>query len=175
MWTGIPYHIDGTNWLATDIRIRLRVNRNYQTGYSPVNMEAAPQNNNVPMYEFSMDDLMTIRGSKSTASSVLDLIQVVPNPYYAASEYETNQLDNRIKVVNLPDECTISIYSLNGTLIRRIEKSTNTTTSVDWDLKNFNGIPIASGLYIFHVNAPGIGERVIKWYGAMRPIDLESF
>ena len=37
------------------------------------------------------------------------------------------------------------------------------------------GIPIASGLYIIHVDAPGIGEKVIKWFGTMRPIDLNTF
>jgi hypothetical protein len=45
----------------------------------------------------------------------------------------------------------------------------------DWDLKNDYGIPIASGVYIIHVDAPGIGEKVIKWFGAMRPIDLTNF
>ena len=42
-------------------------------------------------------------------------------------------------------------------------------------LKNDYGIPIASGLYIIHVNAPGIGEKIIKWFGALRPIDMDTF
>jgi len=28
---------------------------------------------------------------------------------------------------------------------------------------------------MIHVNAPGIGEKVLKWFGVLRPIDLDSF
>ena len=48
-------------------------------------------------------------------------------------------------------------------------------TSIDWDLKNQANIPIASGIYLIHITAPGIGERVIKWFGALRPVDLNAF
>jgi hypothetical protein len=48
-------------------------------------------------------------------------------------------------------------------------------TSVDWDLKNQAGIPIASGVYIIHVEVPDMGEVVLKWFGGLRPPDLESF
>lgn len=127
------------------------------------------------MYYFSLNNLAPTIGSNEVAKSALDLIQVVPNPYYASSAYETNQVDNRVKIVNLPDVCTISIYTLSGTLIRRFEKGTSDRTSIDWDLKNFRNIPISSGLYIIHVKVPGVGERIIKWFGVMRPIDLDSF
>ncbi len=110
----------------------------------------------------------------STAESSLDLINVVPNPYYAYSGYETTRLDNRIKFINLPQACTISIYSVSGTLVRKFRKD-NDLTYLDWDLKNANNIPIAGGVYICHVDVPGVGERVIKWFGVLRPIDLQNF
>ena len=127
------------------------------------------------MYNFSMDKLSPTIGDNPAARAALDLIQVVPNPYYAASNYETSQVDSRIKIVNLPDNCTVTIYALNGTLVRRLEKGTSSSTSLDWDMKNYANIPVASGLYLFHIKAPGIGERIVKWYGVMRPIDLDSF
>jgi len=34
---------------------------------------------------------------------------------------------------------------------------------------------IASGGYLIHVHAPDIGEKVVKWFGALRPVDLDSF
>ena len=37
------------------------------------------------------------------------------------------------------------------------------------------GIPIASGIYIVHIDAGEIGEKVLKWFGALRPTDLDSF
>ena len=48
-------------------------------------------------------------------------------------------------------------------------------TSIDWDLKNTFGIPVSSGLYVIHVDAKGVGEKVLKWFGVMRPIDLDTF
>jgi len=90
------------------------------------------------------------------------------------SVHETSKLDNRVKIVNLPYECTITIYDLNGTLVRQFKKS-DPTTQLDWDLKNMKNIPIASGTYIIHVNVPGTGEKVLKWFGIMRPIDLDNF
>ena len=111
----------------------------------------------------------------SVASSALDDINVVPNPYYAYSEYETSKLDNRIKITNLPQTCTITIYTVNGNIIRQFQKDDPTITSVDWDLKNTASIPVSSGISVIHVSADGIGEKVIKWMGVMRPVDLDSF
>jgi hypothetical protein len=82
--------------------------------------------------------------------------------------------------------------NINGTLIRQynVDKTgvanpsssikgedTDAQTSIDWDLKNFAGIPIAGGLYLIHVKETGgrNGERVLKWFGSMRPVDLNTF
>ena len=47
--------------------------------------------------------------------------------------------------------------------------------SVEWNLKNFKNIPISSGLYLIHVDVPDVGERVLKWFGVIRPPDLDQF
>ncbi|MFA5816426.1 MAG: hypothetical protein WC865_12480 [Bacteroidales bacterium] len=64
---------------------------------------------------------------------------------------------------------TSNIATKRGDLIRRFTKD-NSLTSIDWNLKNQYGIPIASGAYIVHIDAPGIGEKVVKWFGALRPV-----
>ena len=64
---------------------------------------------------------------------------------------------------------------LVGSLLKLLEKDDPNITSVEWGLKNEFNIPIASGLYIIHVNVPGVGQRVLKWLGVMRPIDLDTF
>ena len=69
----------------------------------------------------------------------------------------------------------MEVYTLDGTLVKILRKDNDDRTSIAWDLKNEQGITVASGLYIFHVNAPGIGEKIIKWFGVMREIDLDSF
>ena len=43
--------------------------------------------------------------------------------------------------------------------------------ALEWDLKNSKGIPVASGVYLIHIDAPGIGERMIKWFGVQRQFD----
>jgi hypothetical protein len=63
---------------------------------------------------------------------------------------------------------------VSGTLIRKFTKD-SPQTYLDWDLKNQAGIPVASGLYIIHVNVEGVGEKILKWFGVMRPVDLDTY
>lgn len=123
------------------------------------------------------------------AKNALDLVQVVPNPYYAFSKYETSSLDNRVRITNLPTRAKISIFTLEGTVIQTInvdntgldtaigdESSSKKINSVDWNMTNFKNIPIASGVYLIHIDAPDLGvERTIKWFCINRPIDLDVF
>ncbi len=180
MWAGIPmlaygYSFKDPHNIPTEVTIRIRVAKPYARYYSTSAFAStSPLNDNYPMYTFNTSDLATKRNDLATAKSALDLINVVPNPYYAYSAYETNQLDNRIKITNLPDKCTVTIYNVSGTLIRQFTKD-ESKTSIDWDLKNYAGIPISGGLYLIHVKVDGVGERTIKWFGSLRPIDLNSF
>ena len=146
-------------------------------------IEANPINLFNPTYGFNTDDIVATTGDLNVAKDAMELINAVPNPYYGNSSYEVNQLDNRVKITNLPEQATISIFTVSGTLVRKIKKD-NSVTSVDWDLKNDYGIPIASGLYIIHIrgvfwdaNAKEFVEKdkVIKWFGALRPIDMDTF
>lgn len=193
MWVSIPMLSEGyANWnfnyagsevIPTDVKVRLRVAKPYKrmldgvtppSVLNPIDSLFVPQNQNNPMYAFDTYDLKVTTNSNAAAVNALDLINVVPNPYYAYSGYETNQLDNRIKFTNLPEKCTIRIYTVSGILIRKLTKD-SPQTSLDWDLKNQAGIPIASGLYIVHIEVEGVGEKILKWFGVMRPIDLDAY
>ncbi len=150
--------------------------------YNPV--VRATVNNADPVYEFNTSDIQTHKNDAVAAKSALDLINIVPNPYYAYSAYEKSSAQNIVKITNLPENCTVSIYTLNGTLIRQFKRdetktvetfSNQKTASLDWDLKNSSRIPISSGLYIIYIDVPGVGEKILKWFGVMRPLDLESY
>jgi len=157
-----------------NLKIRLRVVGQYCVGtYAYARPDSLAENENKPMYTFNTATIATLRNDTETAIAALDLIRVVPNPYYGNSSYELTQLDNLVKITNLPKLCTVSIYALNGNLVRRFTKD-NDQTYLDWDLKNQYGIPIASGAYIIYVDAPNIGHKVIKFFGAQRPQDLNS-
>ncbi len=187
MWTAVPMadsrfikaedianDVYGFMKEGNDVKVRLRVAGQYCVGvYDYAVADSLALNANKPMYQFNTRDIAVKLGDLPTAKSALNLIRVVPNPYYGNSAYELTQLDNMVKITNLPKTCTVSIYSVNGNLIRRFTKD-NQITYLDWDLKNQYGIPIASGAYIVHVNAPGIGEKVVKFFGALRPQDLQS-
>ncbi len=170
VWAGVPILAEGQSLLSTTAKVSLRVSRRY-TSFTT----ASTTNNGLPMYGFDMTGLETIKGNADLLKdSVLAMINVVPNPYYANSAYETGKLDNRIKIVNLPEECTISIYNVNGTLMRRFNKA-DPKTSLDWDLKNFADVPVAGGVYLMHIDVPNIGERTLKWFGVIKPTDLNGF
>jgi hypothetical protein len=166
-WIAYPMLAPDQELLSTDVTIRLRINKEYK------NFVATGQNGGKPMYGWSMDQIATQIGSQDMLEEALDLINVVPNPYYAFSEYERNKLDNRIKITNLPEKCQIRIYSSNGKLIRNIKKDSPLTFQ-DWDLTNHAGIPVASGIYLIHVEVPNVGERVLKAFIAMRMVDLQN-
>jgi hypothetical protein len=151
------------------------------TQSTPVNMTVSYKKINYPNYRFSTAGIApTVMTQENQVDSVMDLINVVPNPYYAYSTYEGvengGQLDTRVRIINLPAQCEVSIYTVNGSLIRKLNKDSEGSASIDWDLKNQEGIPIASGAYIINVNVPSLGkERNLKWFGVLRPIDLDTF
>jgi hypothetical protein len=90
-------------------------------------------------------------------------IRAVPNPYLNQSGFELNQFNRVIRFVNLPNvKTTIRLFTLNGDLIRTIVKDDPAASILPWDLQNDEGIPVASGIYIYHVDAVGIGTRVGK-------------
>ena len=166
-WVSYPLLRPTQTLLSTDVTIKLRVNKEYK------NFVGSGENGGRPMYSWNMDDIATVTADKDQLAEALKLINVVPNPYNAFSEYERNKLDNRIKIINLPERCTIRIYSSNGKLIRTIKKDSPVTFQ-DWNLTNHANIPVASGMYLIHIEVPDIGERVVKAFIAMRTIDLEN-
>ena len=173
MWASMPlvrpgFEFDPYTELPTETRFRIRMVQQYS------NREVDNTNNGNPKFQFSTSGIATQTNKLEVAKSALDIIRVVPNPYYGFSQYETSQLDNIVKITNLPPRCQITIYSTNGTLVRQIRKD-NADTFVQWDLRNQYNVPIASGVYLIHIDAGDAGEKVIKWFGALRPVDLNSF
>ncbi len=178
-WVSIPMVTPGDEFLEyatmpdNELTIKLRIANPYFIDIKgAVNADTA--NYNYPAFTFSTSALKVITNDAPQGENALEKINIVPNPYYGYSEYETTQLDNYVKITNLPERCIVSIYSVNGNLIRRFDKD-NTDSYITWDLKNQFDVSIASGMYIIHINSPELGEKVVKWFGSLRPIDLNSF
>ena len=55
----------------------------------------------------------------------------------------------------------IRIYTIRGYLVDTIEYHGSADYgAVSWDLVSKDGMDIAYGIYIYHVEAPGIGEKI---------------
>jgi hypothetical protein len=166
---------DNGGGIPNEVTIDINVKRPFAQKFS---FDAsAGDTSGLPLYQFSTKNLAPVVGNPETKKTALDLVSITPNPYYAYAGYEdpTNQLDTRIKIINLPKKCVISIYTQGGYLVRRIRKDDDSRTFVEWDLKNDANVPISSGVYLIHVYADGMGERIIKWFGIMRPVDFDTF
>lgn len=182
MYVGIPLSVEGAEWLSNEVKIRINITRPYERYFSTQEVVDSifgeSENKHYPMYKFSTAGIATTFGDDTKAESDLDLLGVVPNPYYAfavGAGYEQVPLDTKVKIINVPEKCTITIYNVSGTLIRQYTKD-SPISYVDWDLKNFAGIPIAGGVYLIHVKDDLKGnERILKWFGALRVEDFNEF
>ena len=167
-WIIEPILVENHILLESDVRVKLRINKPFAKA------EHSGENNKLPAYGFSTKGLSTQVNNNAASINALDVINVVPNPYYAYSQYESSRLDNIIKFTNLPQKCTITIYNMSGQLVKQITKD-NQSTSENWNLKNHVGVPITSGMYIIHIEVPDVGEKILKWFGSMRTVDLDNF
>ncbi len=190
-WLGMPLLNEGQKLtsikegiIPTKTTLRFRVKRPYApyaatdttTSFTAAGVSLTPGHKSFPYYTFNTSELVASKlTDTSNRNKLLDRINVVPNPYYGYSGFESNRYDTKVRIINLPPQATIRIYSMDGSLVRTITKNSPNVSYVDWDIRNTAGLPIASGVYMMHVNAVGIGERVIKWFGATRPLDVTQY
>lgn len=104
--------------------------------------------------------------SKEKAKEELNKIKVVPNPYSAAASWEPRNLYNsgrgprKIQFIHLPSQCTIRIFNVNGMLVRTLEHESSLDDGTeDWDLLSKDNLDVSYGIYVYHIEARGIGEK----------------
>ena len=127
---------------------------------------------NIPFTKNDKYHFTTIssRINNALASDELDDIAVVPNPYVVAAAWEprltveSGRGERKLDFINLPSECTIKIFTLNGYLVNTIKhQSINENGTYSWNMLSKDGLELAYGLYIYHVEAEGIGEFTGKF------------
>ncbi|MES2767043.1 MAG: hypothetical protein V4642_14305 [Bacteroidota bacterium] len=103
---------------------------------------------------------------------ILSQVRVVPNPYYVQHDGQKSQYDAKIYFTKLPVECTISIYTINGDLIRTIEHNESnlpeeTRTFSEgrdiWDLLSDNKQRVASQVLIAKIETPNGKSAIVKF------------
>ena len=100
----------------------------------------------------------------------LDNIKVVPNPYLAnalwepKNPYSSGRGPRSIHFTHLPNQCTIRIFTVSGELVKEIEHVSNLADgSAEWDLLTRDNLSASYGVYIYYVDAPGIGTKAGKF------------
>ncbi len=127
----------------------------------------------------------TVKGGVLSAEeekALFNRVNVFPNPLYGfnvATSYTNSPSDEPfVTFSNLPEEVTIKIYSLSGTLIRTLDqgdKTSPTSPFLNWNLQNENGIRVASGLYLAIVSSPKYGDKVLKFSIIMPQKQLQRY
>jgi hypothetical protein len=117
-------------------------------------IEGAPINGPDDVFLFAADGILA-----ANAKDELKNIKVVPDPYYAySSGWEIAQGENEIRFQNLPEQCTIRIYTLSGDLLQTLEHNNSTGDEV-WNLQSASRRLVVSGIYIYHVETK-YGDRL---------------
>ncbi len=129
---------------------------------------------NTSTYAYALND------ADAVAEDTLD-VYIYPNPYRMDGDYLEKGYEGqdaryyipdrlrRIHFANLPAKCTISIYSLDGDLVRSFEHDkdpSDPAASHDtWDLITRNTQAVVSGIYYWIVQEPSgrtqMGKMVI--------------
>jgi hypothetical protein len=103
-----------------------------------------------------------LAGQVALQRGALDRIRVVPNPYYGRSTYELSSVEHVVRFTNMPETAVVRIYDLAGDLVRTLRKSDPASSILQWDLLTDNHLPLASGVYVYRVEAPGAGVATGK-------------
>ena len=92
----------------------------------------------------------------------LDHIRVVPNPYIAATIFESSlppgitsgRGDRKVEFQNLPADSKVKIYTARGQHIRTlVHDGSIHTGTVTWDLKTKENLDISFGVYFYVVES----------------------
>lgn len=122
---------------------------------------------------------------ENAAKSKMDDIRVVPNPYIATNMMEPSVINKylnqsrRLLFTNLPAKSTIKIFTISGMLIRELHSSEDGLTSFNglgdtntgglhWDLRSWEGLEVAAGMYFYHVKDEITGEERIGKFAIIK-------
>ncbi|NUQ80412.1 MAG: hypothetical protein HUU10_02280 [Bacteroidetes bacterium] len=130
------------------------------------NISLYPDN---PFYKLSRYEF-TVRAesvNNKAAKAAMKNIRVVPNPYVVTAIWEhpsatgTGRGERKVEFTNLPKKCTIRIFTVDGNLVRVLEHDAPASDgSEPWDLRSKDNMEVAYGVYIYHVEAPGVGNHI---------------
>jgi hypothetical protein len=131
-------------WRLIDNTISLGVKYYYAvTGVNTAGRESWLTNRN----------LEPVKATSEPADNTLQ-VKVFPNPFREVSGFPTRGEENSIVWINLPETCTITIYTISGELIRTIRHEDPNSGEVVWNQLTDARQRVAPGIYIWTVSSP---------------------
>lgn len=140
------------------------------------------------VYPYTAADVYQFRTLEGTTltedqeKALWEKVNVYPNPlmgYNTLSNYYSNTPDEPfVTFTNLPEDVTVKIYSLSGTLLRTLttdDKDSPTSPFLRWDLQNESELRVASGMYLAIVSSPKYGDKVLKFAIIMPQKQIQRF
>jgi hypothetical protein len=104
------------------------------------------------------------------AKTDMDNIKVVPNPYIVTNSWEPHNPysngrgERLLHFIHLPAKCTIKIFNVKGQLVNTLEhESTIGNGTESWNMLSKDNLEISYGIYIYHIQADGVGEKIGKF------------
>ncbi|MFH0989360.1 MAG: hypothetical protein V1799_05010 [bacterium] len=133
----------------------------------PVNPAAIfpeTRSNKVPALESSIFANRTTVPFKATIPSFSSIkeILVVPNPFIIGAGFSQPGETDQIQFVNLPNPCTIRIYTARGDLVKIIRVPEGAGAIASWNQVTDYGQFVESGVYLYHVDSP-VGTKIGKF------------
>ena len=121
---------------------------------------------------FRQNDLFTFQSQVATvdqqaATTDLDRIRVVPNPYVSGTAYElplapgmtSGRGERNIDFIHMPAEATVRIFTARGEHVVTLRHENNIFNgTVSWNLKTWENLDVAAGVYFYVVDSP-LGQK----------------
>ena len=159
---------------ATSLFGRVTFVDNLGTGYFPPVGTVIKFTNNKPItpgvttFVVNTANYAPVVGNMTLAKTQASQINVFPNPYFGFQPLETTRYTRFVTFSHLPQKATIRIFTLSGQMVRSFSKD-DPSQFFQWDLKNGVGIPVASGVYVVHIDLPDVGTTKILKLSVIQP------
>lgn len=122
----------------------------------------------LPSDQTSFENTAELRPVDSPRASLED-VKVVPNPYIISATWERKRLGDPLlgepirdlAFINLPDKCTIQIFTLDGDLVKTLEHN-GTSGTAFWDIRSDYNQLVSTGVYFYHIDSQ-YGEKIGKF------------
>ncbi|MCX6120920.1 MAG: hypothetical protein NTX44_04830 [Ignavibacteriales bacterium] len=124
-----------------------------------------------PFLSNDMFEFITVASGvdKEIAKTDLDKIRVVPNPYIITNQWEPKNTyasgrgERQLHFTRLPMTCEIRIFTISGQLVKTLYHNSTIDNGTEiWNMLSKDNLEISYGIYIYHVKAEGVGEKIGK-------------